>query len=413
MGSIVLVEREARPISDSDFTELTRQPSFARLLRSGIVSVSTTRQGGLKLVASHFVGGAELENGDKIEVLEKAPGTVSGLFSLLSNARYRLPGVSSTATADGAMFLHIAAQFLSLVEKYLSSGRERHYEQRPMITDRPRGRLDVQKTVQLAARGVAGRVAVRCWQLTADTQINRVLAYCLAEIEQMVLQRPEMNVLLARSRRLFLAFQDVSFMPLARLSPAGRANVLKKCLSSQRGGMREILECAYPLFAGGGLFGSKQSNFELPSIFVDMEYLFERACVQVLERVGESLPHHEDYQTTYLFREKVGKKVEPDIHLVLGGAAVAVGDVKYKTLEEDAVAIASDVYQLLAHSEAFHVSKAFLVFPGVAPTIRTVGTSHRGIEVSLLTVRPGNLLTDLTQAVQTLLKTNLGSSDTQ
>ena len=400
MSSIQLIERDSLPISSSEFSELQAQASFRSLVRSGVVSIAVGKDGRFRLTASHYLGSATLENGWRLYVQEKAKGTVRGLFAILSNARYRLPEARTWAEGDGAIFLHIAAQFLSSVETYLSRGRVRQYIRQIEETSKPRGRILTRETIKLLARARPTYVAVSLWNLTPDVRVNQILAFCLTEIEFLALQRPEMKPLLSRARRLFMAFQDANFSHLQRLTARERAKELESCISSLRGEQhRPMLECAYPLFVGGGLMGNFSAQFKLPAIFVDMEFLFERACVSVLMHSQTLEYRHRPYSKTPLFQGGSGYTVEPDILLGTDKTSLAVGDVKYKSLGEKEQAGASDVYQLLAHAQAFGVQKAFLVFPGLRPLVRKLGISREGVEVRLFVVRPEHLANDLEDAV--------------
>lgn len=390
---IKLVEWESHALTRTQFEQLQQQPSFTRLLQSGVVSLGTSRHGGFKLTASHYVGSARLENGIEIDIAEKAPGTIAGLFEQLSNARFKLPKVATNATSNGIIFLHIARQFLDLTEQYLGRGRVREYQRASHVTSSPKGRLDIRGTMRIKSRAQAGRVSVCPWVLTPDVYINQVLAYCLAELENLVLHRGEMSSLLNRSRRLFLAFQDVEFRNLRWQRPESRAEGLQRLLAQVNVAERQMLECAYPLYVGGGLFGDEKGLHQTPSLFLDLEYLFERACVDAFSRRKDG-PKIEKLSKTTLFKEG-GETVHPDITLATEGQIVAIGDVKYKNMQFGTGLVAADLYQLLAHAEAVNVKKAFLVYPGTSQVTRRLGTSMRGTEVFATTVRPRQLDDDL------------------
>lgn len=403
---ICVIERSSLILNSEDFSELQQQPSFIKMLETGVLTVGMHSRGLFELTASHYLGAANLENNWTIEVTEKFTGTLRGLFDVLSNARYKFTNTLTSGHVDGSVLAHIANTYLSAVEKYVSHGRMQAYQQKSISTKRPSGRLDIRGTIRHVSRGMASTAQVTAFQLTPDILANQIFAYCLVEIEVLAFKNATMHSLLYRVRTLFLLFGDVQYLGLVRLSRTARAEKINRCIEQRAIGqeMRSALELAFPLFVGGGLFGVTADDFRLQSLFVDMEFLFEQSVLKAFQRATNFLSTSGKSSRVRVFPKGSRRfRCEPDIVLsIKAGDMLAVGDVKYKTLEKSGVAN-SDVYQLLAHAGAFGVEKAFLIYPGEGFSHKTFGSTHDGTYVDIFTVRPGYLLLDVAMVADHIL----------
>jgi 5-methylcytosine-specific restriction endonuclease McrBC regulatory subunit McrC len=398
-------ERGALQISEEVFARLRQQPSFNRLLVGGILSASISGNK-LELSASHYLGTAHLENSWTIEVREKAPGTLRGLFAELSNARYKLADADAESYFDGELFGHVVTAFLKATEEYVSRGRFRRYENVDQTTRRPRGKINFQETIKHHCRGDLSTAHVTSSQLTADTPQNQIIGYCLAQIEVLSLQYPSLKPLLPKARTLYLMFGDTDHHALNRLPDYLRVARLSALMSDSRArpSLRNVLELAFPLFVGGGLHGSELANFKLPALFVDMEFLFEQSVLRLFDQTTGLKATSGKTEKVKLFPKGVSRyRCDPDI--VVSSSALrtfAVGDVKYKTLATKGPAN-DDVYQLLAHAEAFSVKEAFLVYPGDRFTSFKLGQARSDISVTVFSVRPQLLRQDIGGIASALL----------
>lgn len=140
---------------------------------------------------------------------------------------------------------------------------------------------------------------------------------------------------------------------------------------------------------------SLQSLKKMPRTwFLNLENLFENSVRRVLQSVVVSASVLRGGQLgRHVFDKGSGiYKANPDLVITSQGRKY-VGDVKYKNIEGKAST--GDVYQLLAHAEAFDAIRTFLIFPGENFEIQTVGATRRGITMHVFTVRIEHLVEDL------------------
>jgi 5-methylcytosine-specific restriction endonuclease McrBC regulatory subunit McrC len=407
---IILTERKPQEISAEDFQVLQRQPSFNSLIELKILSVVMRGRNRFELNPSHYLGAASLENSWVIEIIEKAAGTLRGLFEELSSARYKIPKASISSSADGAIFLHIANSFLDSVEIYLGRGRVKNYEVCSYPTSRPSGRIDFAKSIKHISRGDPSTICVSSFVLTPDIIQNRIIAYCLVVIEVFARHKSFMREVLVRARTLYLIFRDVKYAQYSRMSVSSRVDCITEAIRKERFGteLENTLELAFPIFVGGGLFGLDNADFQTSSMFIDMEYLFEVAILKRFNLSGAYAVRGKGCGVK-IFPEISKYRCEPDVVLQnKERRPLAVGDVKYKTLEISGPS-QSDVYQVLAHAEAFSVSTAFLVFPASEFSSKNYGRANNGVGLTVFTVRAEYLGEDVFSIMAEL---QLGSAST-
>lgn len=402
---IRLVERSVTRLNSDEFEELHRQPTFLKLLRAKILSIRIDGDRGFSLIASHYLGMAKLENSWILEVTEKSQGAMHGLFSELSNARYKLSDATSDAHIDGFMFAHIASVFLTAVEAYVAFGRQQSYQQEMFSTKRPRGRLDISGTLRYIAQGNFSTASVKAFKLTPNIFPNQVLAHCLMEIEILALSDAAMRSLLPRARALYLVFGDASCHHFRRIPSKMKAELLSEYLKKASVGpvLENALQLALPLFLGGGLHGKNVEDFELLSLFVDMEFLFEHSVFQALKAVPNILVEQGKELSVKIFSEGSARyKCEPDLVVSQSRVgSVAVGDVKYKTLSPSGPSN-EDIYQLLAHANAFRAECAFLIYPGDAFQMYPLGLARSDIAVTVFSVSAAQLRLGVNSIISSL-----------
>lgn len=403
--SLKVRERSSYGITIDEFNSLQTQPTFQGLIKSRVLGIGMRPDGSLELRASHYVGTVILENLWTITITEKVVGSTEGLFSFLSNARFKLPPGQTYASTDGAIFVHIVESFVEAVEKYVSIGRKKEYQLAILNTQRPSGRIMLRETIRFFSRGKQDRVSAATFNLSHDIYVNQVIAYCLAEIEVLANIHIRLKNILNRTRNSFLLFSDSNYHILKNTSDSIKANQLRSYLqkTSLQVELKEALEMAFPLLCGGGIFGNSNINFKNQTLFFDLQFLFEHSVLAVLKNFHGIVANSGSAFAQKLFGAGTNRyNCEPD--LVVSDTSekrLAVGDVKYKELESG-FPDNSDVYQLLAHASAFQVSKSFLIYPSDNFSQRLIGRSANSIEVYIFTIRPSRLEKDISIVLEAL-----------
>jgi 5-methylcytosine-specific restriction endonuclease McrBC regulatory subunit McrC len=151
--------------------------------------------------------------------------------------------------------------------------------------------------------------------------------------------------------------------------------------------------------------------------FIDLETLFERAVRHTLK--GLLAPFEVDKGASVnrriFFPGADEGLANPDLVVRQGRRVHAVGDVKYKSLDEtegndSKRQSRADLYQLLVHASALGSTKAFLVYPAEDRYLaRHHGDAATGADTWTFAVRPQSLVDDLEAVVDHLVIRELPS----
>src|SRR5690349_13772366 len=79
-ASIQLTERSTIAIDPADYQSLEQSTSFSELIEAGVISLVRSRNSPYGLRAANQVGGAILEGGIRVTVLEKVDGALRALL---------------------------------------------------------------------------------------------------------------------------------------------------------------------------------------------------------------------------------------------------------------------------------------------------------------------------------------------
>ncbi len=98
---------------------------------------------------------------------------------------------------------------------------------------------------------------------------------------------------------------------------------------------------------------------------LDMAWLFETLVAEVLEqRLRQGPAGRLRAQRTHDLDPTGHLKIKPDLEVVQDGTVVAVGDTKYKLLDEDGRFPNADAYQLIAYAARLGLDDAHLIYAG-------------------------------------------------
>lgn len=408
LKQISVPERGYTDIAPELWASLQKSEDFRCLHKEGVLEVAYLPMGRIRLNGTCYVGHAIC--GDiLLECREKIDGALMALLPHTSHKAFRIAHAHAASSDLGELVVLLVAQFLDAVTRYVSTGRLFSYTTTKAVGSLVGGRLNITKSLQLRARGLGHMLAFEKNIVTFNIPVNKVVLAALAEIERLarIVRLPDH--LISRSRGLSMLFSDcrdhetlyrerIFFTNLAiSISEGHHAEPVK-----------DMMALAGIILAHESFESSIEKIAGAPRTwFLNLENLFEAAVRKVLSvvlRDGIQVFRGEQSPPPIFSVEQKKYRANPDLVLSDGETPLAVGDVKYKVF--DGSAASSDVYQLLAHTEAFGAKKAFLVFPGEQYSCRHIGATRKGIEAWFFSVRVTHLEEDLRD-----LAAHLGCAD--
>lgn len=401
---ISVPERGYADISSAMWTSLQKSDDFRRLHNEGVFDVAYLPMGRIRLKGTCYVGHAIC--GDVlVDFREKIDGALVALLTYASHSTFRVAKARSTSSGLGELISLLVAQFLDAVMRYVSAGRQFSYSRTQAIGSLVGGRLNITKSIQLRARGLGHMLAFEKNTVTFNIQVNKVVLAALVEIERLSRIVRLSSELISRSRSMSMLFSDCRDHELLyreRAYFSNLANTLSK--DRQTDQVKDILALAGVILAHESFDSTKERVASSPRTwFLNLENLFETAIRKTLHRVSRSgvcVSRGNDTSPAIFDREKREFRANPDLVVTEDVNVLAIGDVKYKVF--DGSASSSDVYQLLAHTEAFKAKKAFLIFPDEQFSFRYIGTTQNGIDTWFFSVRVKQLEEDLREVAARL-----------
>lgn len=362
MITITVPERGTASLTPVEWTALADDDAFWRLVLAGIVTAETRKGGGWQLRGSCYVG-RTLVGGCLLEVKEKFSGSYEKLLSLGLSRPPKYTKTSSPVAPDRNSTSLLISLFIMSAKTYLSGFKISEYEMREDKGTLASGRLNIRRTVGLRSRGLSHQVAFTRSVLTADLDINRIIYAALREVGVVARFVPINRNDVSTARALAVTLSE------CRSSLWNSVDDLKERATafSERKDIHPVARDAVSLaaavldaagFGGAGSWAKVVGR----SWFVNLETQFENAVRAEIKRQLHTSTVTGAVRRPPLFKPDPGRyAANPDVVIARGEAIMAIGDAKYK--EFTIWPSASDVHELLAHSAAYGVKRAFFVFP--------------------------------------------------
>jgi 5-methylcytosine-specific restriction endonuclease McrBC regulatory subunit McrC len=391
-------ERGYTDISSNIWQSLASSIEFWRLVEKEIIKVSNPTSSSVRLNGTCYVGRAVFDN-VTLEVHEKIIGSLKNLIKFASYETFKIENIPSSSSEFGQLIVFLIQEFLKQLGKYVTIGREfrfiKKHDSGPIIC----GKLDINRTVLLRARGLRHIAAYQKNELTRSTYFNRIMRAALHEIESISRMFELPRYYLSNSRSLSMIFDDcrdaevlygertILVLEAQRMLRQNMLNELKK----------DLLALASVILSRESFEVSRQVDKIIPiTWFINLENLFEASVRIILQKIlshslivisGKKMP-------AAIFNNSFERyNAEPDLVLRLENDVIAVGDVKYKTWT--GYASSSDLYQLLVHSSAYKTDNCFLIFPHNEFEYRYIGKSATGQNTWFFAIDVFNLERDI------------------
>ena len=380
---ISVPERGTAPIAGADWTALSADEGFWKLVDAGILCVETRKGGGWQLRGTCYVGRA-IVGGRVLEISEKFEGSFAKLLSLGQAKAPVVTKVQAPVTPDVSSTPLLIALFIRAARRYLSGHKRIDYIGRHDKGTLVGGRLDVRGTARLHAKGMRHQAAFVRNAVTADVGINRAIYAALRQVEflskTITIAREDLVAARALSTVLEECLPSVRNSPKGTLASAAAEAAARYGPNSPAGDASSL---AAAVLDSAGFGGTEAWTRTVKrSWFVNLETQFEeavRTCIRSVLR--ESFRTERAIRRPPLFRATSGRyAANPDMVIRNAGATVAIADAKYKDIASWPAA--SDMHELLCHASAYRAGKAFLIFPNEAAfTSRYLGLSATECDV--------------------------------
>lgn len=262
-----------------------------------------------------------------------------------------------------------------------AQGVLRNYELRSEDTSFPRGRIDIDGTLRLRARGLNHRVSGAWFEQSIDIAPNRCLKYALSYLlrhYQGLRSQQGARQMTARLSHCFRLFENVLLQPNKQflLDSVVRE---PRLLPTNRAYYRDALALAVSIIEKRGInFGNRGHEVGMISLLLNMDKVFEdylrtalakgmsalNPRVRVLD--GNKTRANGDGAKKLYFDAKPSEWATPDIVLAQEVGAdsapenLAVLEVKYKPKKAPT---REDLNQVVAYAASYRVSVGVLLMP--------------------------------------------------
>jgi 5-methylcytosine-specific restriction enzyme subunit McrC len=119
------------------------------------------------------------------------------------------------------------------------------------------------------------------------------------------------------------------------------------------------------LALGGGSVEHRTGGVVAHGFALNMAFVFEKLVEEILGDLCDQLgPGRLLAQETYKLDEDDRLEIRPDLVIARGATALAVGDTKYKLLDDDGAFPNADAYQLITYCRRLGLSVGHLVYAG-------------------------------------------------
>jgi len=408
--TIRVPERGHCDIDAAVWRRMSALPQIWELIDRKIIFVTQAGRNIVRLNGTSYVGRLVLpEASIALEMVEKIPGALGALLGYATHKSFRIERQRSIASEPGSLMGLLIAEFAKGLQGYVNRGLDSEYEVQSKTGSLIGGRINLVKTIQLRARGMGYLIAFEKNNLTTNILKNRVLLAALRQVETLSRAVPIERSVVDKCRALSLAFSE-SLNPevlwAARQSFALSAEHLAQ--DSDDEAERDLLTLADVILTGVSFDQSRLLAETVPRAwFVNLETLFETAVRTVLaDCTGPQINvvgvKRGSRLAAPLFPQASSEMpAHPDLLLLEGGEAVAVGDVKYKLWQAEGDG-RDDLYQVLSHAAAFRAPRAFLVYPHVVFGEHPYGMSAGGCRTWVFVVRIDALDADLKNIVRSM-----------
>jgi 5-methylcytosine-specific restriction enzyme subunit McrC len=332
----------------------------------------------LIITAGKYVGFIPLNERAIIYVRPKIPtanlvhllAVAGGVVALGRERQYRL--VDSTAPP---LLEAMAGAFIAYLEEMEVGGLYKRYENMNEAQSILKGQIRFQESMQqLWSRGKRHAAVSSYFELTADVPANQLLYFACRSLILHFLALGASPVTLKRLGQFEALFVHAGVtLRLPSKNEAQEAGLSASHIRAMRLANALIARKGIELPLGG-------SDIFLPSFLIDMESLFEEYILRILRQhlfgfrvatAGEA--------TKPLFDNTLIPAANPDVAIYNSqGAALAVGDVKYKPRYSR-----EDLNQVISYALSYGVNVTVLFLPSLTADeggLRKVG-DIRGINV--------------------------------
>lgn len=336
--------------------------------------------GGARISVGPFVGRLIVPELLTIDILELVPGTTAALLPLAVGARRTGDQVSPRGVSPTTPGLQVAVRFASLLSQYVREGIDRRYL--PRVVDSPfvRGRVNIGQTLRKhRARGRTDAVSCSIRELSDDGHLNRALLSAATKAEALLRGTAHDRELRAL-RQSLRSLGAVTMQTHVDIEPAR-----EEALSTIRSVAPELVELAGILIRGITAASTDRDETQPVSSWINLDSVFEQAVRRLIARPSRNPVRFGGNDEVPLLRGGEGLGAEPDI-VVETDEHLLLFDAKYR--RHGSRVGRSQLYQLMAHADAYDADEAALIVPRLdeQDSDRFLGRDSRGCAYRVVVV---------------------------
>ena len=396
---ISITERGRTHLTPEQWELCATEPLLWRLVDDGVLQVGFEADRRPYVAAAGFIGRARFDQFD-LEVTEKIPGSLGLLLGFAQDTAFKPEPASGISAALPNLLGKIIHNFLTLLQKYASSGLEKRYHREIHEASLLAGRLLITKTIRLHARGLRHKAVFERDVLDSNTLFNQVMVSTLREVELLNGVGLVSDADLVKGRGLNLLLQGLRSSDALFRRRIDSATLADHLADSEPDSLRkQLLQMAAVILLRQSFHGPDILGRTLHRTwFISLERLFEYALRRITAQAAPDGWRIIDGNRDPRPISSAGRAIQahPDIVICQrDGAVRAIWDPKFKEWQPEKLPAAADLYQLLAHANAFETKLACLLYPGDKFDTVDLGICAPGVSVSLYQIGLGTMLDDV------------------
>lgn len=336
---------------------------------------------GWRLQIGPYVGRLVLPGYAVVDVEDLVPGTVEALLPYASTGIRTHLEPSPSGPPKMPPWASLLGQFALELRAYVQEGLDRRYVERHRNTPYPRGRIDLKRSIiRNRARGRSDLLACAYREITDDTALNQALLLAARSTER-ALRSTAFSDALRATRVALQPMAGVQYAPAVDVRAARSL-----ALATGRRRVQLLVELAEVIIGGVSAPSGSETSDQPVSVWINVESLFEQAVRHVLaELLTSDLVRAGRGDGTLLLSGGETLEADPDVVIEHDSGSVIL-DAKYRRHGADVSR--DEMYQLMAHSDAYRARIAALVVPRLsdADEDRLLGFDSRGCRYEVVVV---------------------------
>lgn len=351
---------------------------------AGVATVESSRVG-YRLRVGGFAGRITLPGDVTVDIEELVPGTVASLAPLAAGGRRWRYEWQATGRAELAAWLELAETYGERLYDYVATGIDRRYLPQVWLTTRPRGHVNARRTATAWAHGRRPALSCDARPLTDDTPLNRYLLSAALRADSILATAGVGGPAATSLRTAMNALSGATYVAWPSELEARAALEPGDDVSGRLVGLAKVI------ITSVAALPEKGQGQQPVDVWFDVPRVFESAVRELvsIHLKGIASVRNGRGDGVQLLRRPDAKRdvmaADPDVVVEARGRTILL-DAKYRRTGADVSR--EQLYQLIAHAQAYRAFTAALVVPRLSPgpTLQRLGSDRNGTSYYVLAV---------------------------